>query len=144
MGHKGLRGFTLIEIMLVVIIIGVLVAMVVPNISGRSEQARNTAARTDIEANLSMALDLYLMDNGRYPSTEQGLAALVAAPTSGKVPSKWSGPYLKKKKVPRDPWGRDYVYRSPGEHNKDAYDLYSLGNDGEPGGDDVANWEQGD
>ena len=134
------RAFTLIEIMLVVIIIGVLVAMVVPNISGRSEQARVMAARTDIEANISAALDLFFMDTGRYPTTEQGLVSLVSAPATGSA-LKWNGPYLKKKKVPRDPWGRDYVYKAPGEHNKDSYDLSSVGPDGKESGDDVANWE---
>jgi general secretion pathway protein G len=134
------KGFTLIEIMLVVIIIGVLVAMVVPNIAGRSEQARTTAARTDIEANIATALDLYMMDNGRYPTTEQGLQALLSAPSTGVV--KWNGPYLKKKKLPKDPWARDYVYKAPGDRNKDGYDLYSLGGDGKEGGDDVTNWEE--
>lgn len=129
--------------MLVVIIIGVLVAMVVPNVTGRSEQARITAARTDIESNISTALDLYHMDSGRYPATEQGLNALLAAPTASPVPAQWNGPYLKKKKLPKDPWGRDYVYVSPGSRNKDSYDLSSLGSDGVEGGasDDVNNWE---
>ncbi len=123
------KGFTLIEIILVVIIIGILVAMVVPNIIGRSEQARITAARTDIESNLSTALDLYRMDSGRYPTSEQGLNAL--------------GPYLKKKKIPKDPWGHDYLYVSPGAHNKDSYDLTSLGPDGVESSDDITNWENG-
>jgi general secretion pathway protein G len=135
------KGFTLIEIMLVVIIIGVLVAMVVPNIAGRSEQARKTAAKTDIESNLSNALDLYQLDNGHYPTTEQGLSALIQEPTQSPVPTKWSGPYLKKKKLPKDPWGRDYVYVSPGEHNKESYDLYSLGPKGIEGQDNVTNWD---
>jgi general secretion pathway protein G len=139
MGFRKKTGFTLIEIMLVVIIIGVLVAMVVPNIAGRSEQARKTAARTDIEANIGSALDLYFMDVGRYPATDQGLLALVAAPASA---SKWNGPYLKKKRLPKDPWGREYLYKAPGDHNKDSYDLYSLGNDGKEGGDDVTNWDE--
>ena len=132
------KGFTLIEIMLVVIIIGVLVAMVVPNIAGRSEQARMAAARTDIDANLSTALDLYSMDVGHYPTTNQGLKALLSDP--GSEP-KWNGPYLKKRKIPKDPWARDYVYKAPGDHNKDSYDLSSLGADGTPSDDDVTNWE---
>jgi general secretion pathway protein G len=135
------RGFTLIEIMLVVIIIGILVAMIVPNIAGRSEQARKTAARTDIESNLSTALDLYRMDVGQYPTTEQGLAALVTVPSISPVPPQWSGPYLKKKKIPKDPWGRDYVYVSPGAHNPESYDLSSLGPSGVEGSDNVNNWE---
>lgn len=135
------RGFTLIEIMLVVIIIGILVAMLVPNIAGRSEQARKTAARTDIESNLSTALDLYKMDIGQYPTTEQGLSALISMPTASPVPAQWNGPYLKKKKVPKDPWGRDYVYASPGVHNPESYDLSSLGASGTEGSDNVNNWE---
>ncbi len=134
------QGFSLIEIMLVVIIIGVLVAMVVPNIAGRSEQARNTAAKTDIEANISAALDLYHMDTGVYPTTDQGLSALVSQPTASPVPTQWKGPYLKKKKVPKDPWAREYVYVSPGKHNTDGYDLASLGADGVESADDITNW----
>lgn len=135
------KGFTLIEIMLVVIIIGVLVAMVVPNIAGRSEQARSTAAKTDIESNIATALDLYQVDNGRFPSTEQGLAALVAEPSTEPKPVNWKGPYLKKKKLPKDPWGHDYVYVFPGANNSDGYDLSSLGGDGAEGKDDITNWE---
>jgi len=135
------KGFTLIEIMLVVIIIGILVAMLVPNIAGRSEQARKTAARTDIESNLSTALDLYKMDVGQYPTTEQGLSALLTEPTASPVPAQWNGPYLKKKKIPMDPWGREYVYTSPGTHNADSYDLSSLGPSGVEGTDNVNNWE---
>lgn len=135
------RGFTLIEIMLVVIIIGVLAAMVVPNITGRSEQARMTAARTDIESNLTTALDMYHMDTGKFPTTEQGLNALLTEPTAAPVPSQWNGPYLKKKKMPKDPWGHEYVYAAPGTHNPESYDLSSLGPDGSESQDDVTNWE---
>lgn len=138
MSKQKNAGFTLIEIMLVVIIIGVLAAMVIPNIAGRSEQARMIAAQTDIEANLSTALDLFYMDNSRYPSTEQGLAALLQKPSADF--SGWKGPYLKKRQLPRDPWGREYVYRFPGERNKDSYDLSSLGADGAASEDDVTNW----
>ncbi len=140
MFHNKKHGFTLIEIMLVVIIIGILVAMLVPNIAGRSEQARRTAARTDIESNLSTALDLYRMDVGQYPSTEQGLAALITAPTASPVPAQWNGPYLKKKKIPTDPWGHDYVYVSPGTQNPESYDLSSLGPDGVEDSKDITNW----
>jgi len=136
------KGFTLIEIMLVVIIIGVLVAMVVPSISGRGEQARKTAAKTDIESNISNALDLYQLDNGRYPTTEQGLNALLQQPTVEPIPAKWNGPYLKKKKLPKDPWGHDYVFVSPGAHNTDSYDLSSYGADGVESKDDITNWEK--
>lgn len=133
-------GFSLIEIMLVVIIIGVLVAMVVPNIAGRGEQARKTAAHTDIESNISTSLDLYHMDTGTYPNSEQGLQALIAAPSSG--PSNWNGPYLKKKKVPKDPWGRAYVYAFPGKSNANGFDLSSLGPDGVESTDDITNWKE--
>ncbi|PIP68245.1 MAG: type II secretion system protein GspG [Candidatus Omnitrophica bacterium CG_4_9_14_0_2_um_filter_42_8] len=133
------KGFTLIELMLVVVIIGVLVSMVAPRLAGRSEEARIAAARADINANISIALDLYELDNGKYPETEEGLAALLSKPGSS---AKWKGPYIKK--VPLDPWGRNYAYRSPGDHNID-YDLYSYGPDGQEGGDDnVSNWETED
>lgn len=135
------RGFTLVEILLVVIIIGILAAMVIPNISGRGEQARLAAAKTDVETNLSTALDLYQMDNGKYPTTEQGLKALLEKPTAAPVPERWNGPYLKKKKLPQDPWGHDYVYAFPGAHNKEDYDLSSYGADAVESADDVVNWK---
>lgn len=132
---RDTRGFTLIELMLVVIIIGVLVSMVVPRLAGRSEEAKIAACRADIHSNISVALDLFELDNGRYPTSEEGLAALRIKPASV---SKWKGPYLKREPV--DPWGNKYIYKSPGEHNPD-YDLYSYGPDGrEGGGDDVTNW----
>ena len=137
---RNRKGFTLIEILLVVIIIGILAAMVVPNLSGRREQASIAAARADIDANLSTALDLYQVDNGKYPTTDQGLAALVEEPTATPVPKNWNGPYLKKKQVPRDPWGKDYAYVSPGVHNKDEFDLSSHGPDGVESDDDITNW----
>jgi len=130
----GKKGFTLIELMLVVIIIGVLVSMVMPRLVGRSEEAKRAAARADINANISVALDLYELDNGVYPDS---LDDLKIRPTSS---TKWRGPYLKKK--PLDPWGNPYIYKYPGEHNSD-YDLYSYGPDGkEGGGDDITNWEE--
>jgi len=133
-------GFTLIEIMLVVIIIGILVAMLVPNIAGRSEQARLTAARTDIESSLATALDLYKMDVGQYPTTDQGLGALIKASSVAPVPVNWSGPYLKKKAVPKDPWGHEYAYAAPGTHNPDSYDLSSLGPNGVEDEHSITNW----
>ncbi|MCM8791986.1 MAG: type II secretion system major pseudopilin GspG [Candidatus Omnitrophica bacterium] len=129
------KGFTLIEIMLVVIIIGALVAMVMPRLTGRAEQARVAAARADIQANIATALKLYELDNGRFPTTEEGLNALLNRPPTA---SNWQGPYLEKK--PLDPWGRQYQYRSPGQHRSD-YDLYSLGPDGTESADDIKNWD---
>jgi len=133
------RGFTLIELMLVVIIISVLVALVVPRLVGRSQEARFAAAQAQIEAHLATALDLYELDNGIYPSTEQGLAALRIKPSSSPVPPNWKGPYIKK--TPKDPWGNPYNYISPGVHNTQDYDLFSYGADGIESSDDVVNWE---
>lgn len=123
------RAFTLVELMIVVIILGTLVAMVMPRLAGRTEQAKRAAATADIEANISSALDLYEIDNGAYPDT---LETLLEKKENGK------GPYLKKR--PIDPWGRPYVYKYPGAH--EDYDLSSHGRDGvEGGGDDIVNWE---
>ena len=130
---KNTRGFTLIELMLVIIIIGVLVAMVAPRFAGRSEQARIAAGQADINSHLSAALDLFELETGRYPTTEEGLATL--RKSGGK------GPYLKRP-VPLDPWGKPYVYRSPGQHNREDYDLLSVGPDGVEGTkDDITNWK---
>lgn len=137
---KRQSGFTMIEIMLVVIIIGILAAMVIPNIAGRGKQARVAAARADIEANITTALDLYELDNGGYPTTEQGLAALIQKPSSSPVPENWNGPYLKKRTVPIDPWGKEYGYLSPGARNKEEFDLFSYGPDGVESRDDIVNW----
>ena len=130
------KGFTLIELMLVVIILGILVAMVVPRLVGRGEQARRQAAEADIKSNIALALDLYELDNGAY---SEKLEDLMKDPGESKAPN-WNGPYLKRK--PLDPWGREYNYKSPGQHSKD-YDLFSYGADGvEGGGDDITNWEE--
>jgi general secretion pathway protein G len=138
------HGFTLIEIMVVIIILGILVAYIAPKFIGRAEEARRTAARVQMES-IETTLKLYKLDNGYYPTTEQGLQALVEPPTVGQLPRAWrEGGYLEKGKVPKDPWKNDYVYLSPGLHGD--YDLISYGNDGEPGGEDenadVNNWEQ--
>ena len=130
------KSFTLIEIMLVVIIIGTLVAMVFPRLAGRAQQAKIAAAKADINVNIATALKLYELDNGAFPTTEEGLSALIKRPPSA---VNWQGPYLEKKPV--DPWGREYKYRCPGQHRPD-YDLYSLGRDGRESEDDITNWEE--
>ena len=131
-------GFTLVEIMLVVIIIGALAAMIIPRLSGRGEQAKTKVAKSDIDANLATALKLYELDNGAFPTTAQGLAALRARPSASPVPTNWNGPYVDKD--PLDPWGRAYVYTSPGEHRSD-YDLSSKGSNEASDKDDIVNWQ---
>ncbi|MFZ9511805.1 MAG: type II secretion system major pseudopilin GspG, partial [Burkholderiaceae bacterium] len=127
--RSGARGFTLIELMVVLVIIGVLAALIVPNVLNRADDARITAARTDVN-NLMQALKLYRLDNQRYPTTEQGLQALVARPATGPAPANWR-PYLEK--LPNDPWGRPYQFLNPGI--KGEIDVMSLGADGKPGGE---------
>jgi general secretion pathway protein G len=133
------RGFTLIELMVVLVIIGVLAALIVPNVLDRADDARVTAARTDVN-NLVQALKLYRLDNQRYPSGEQGLEALVRKPTAGTVPPNWR-PYLDK--LPNDPWNRAYQYVNPGVRGE--VDVFSFGADGQPGGEgrdaDVGSWQ---
>ena len=133
------RGFTLIELMVVLVIIGVLAALIVPNVLDRADDARVTAARTDV-SNLMQALKLYKLDNQRYPSAEQGLQALVTRPTAGVPPPNWK-PYLEK--LPNDPWGRPYQYLNPGV--KGEIDVMSFGADGQSGGEgkdaDVGSWQ---
>ncbi|HTY04290.1 MAG TPA: type II secretion system major pseudopilin GspG [Rhodocyclaceae bacterium] len=132
------RGFTLLELLVVMVIIGLLTAYVGPRFFSQIGKSEVKAARAQIDA-LEKALDQYRLDVGHYPSTEQGLAALMAAPPGE---TRWSGPYLKKS-VPNDPWGKAYVYRQPGEHGD--FDLLSYGKDGQPGGSgeaaDIANWQ---
>jgi len=134
-------AFTLIEIMIVVIIIAALAAMVVPRLTGRSEQARRTMAEADVNLNIANALKLYELDNGVFPSSEQGLDALLTEPSSDPRPANWQGPYLEREAI--DPWNNPYRYKSPGTHNTKGYDLYSVGRDGIEGtDDDVGNWRQ--
>ena len=135
------RGFTLIEIMVVVVIMGILAALVVPKLMGRTDDARIQAARQDI-ATLMQALKLYKLDNQRYPTTEQGLQALITKPAGGPPANGWkSGGYIEK--LPKDPWGNAYQYMSPGLHGE--ADIFSLGADGQPGGSgpdaDIGSWE---
>ncbi len=136
--NKRAAGFTLTEIILVVVILGALVAMVVPRLTGRSEQAKRAVAKADIESHLATALKLYELDNGNFPTTNQGLEALLSRPNMSPVPQNWNGPYIEKS--PIDPWGNPYYYKSPGEYRLD-YDLYSTGSDPESGEDDIVNWD---
>jgi len=133
------RGFTLIELMVVLAIIGVLAALIVPNVLGRADDARVTAARTDV-GNLMQALKLYKLDNQRFPSSAQGLQALVTKPTTDPIPGNWK-PYLEK--LPADPWGRAYLYMNPGL--KAEVDVLSFGADGQSGGEgnnaDIGSWQ---
>lgn len=136
-------GFTLIELMVVIVIIGVLAGLIIPRVMGRPDEARQAKAKMQM-GSLESALKLYRLDNGYYPTTEQGLKALVELPTVGNLPKSWrQGGYLDKGRVPKDPWGNDFVYIHPGSHGD--FDLISLGKDGEPGGEDfdadINNWE---
>lgn len=134
MKFRPQSGFTLIEILLVVIIIGILVSLVAPRLAGRSEEARIQATKADIEGGISLALDLYEVDNGRFPDKIEDLVSKSSAPN-------WKGPYLKKGS-PKDPWGTPYSYHYPGTHNTTGYDLFSPGPDKQEGtADDITNWE---
>ena len=137
--RRSSRGFTLLELMVVIVIIGVLAALIAPKILNRVGEAKITAAQTDI-ATLMNALKTYKLDNGRFPSTEQGLQALVVKPTTGSVPNSWKG-YLDK--LPQDPWHNPYQYANPGVHGE--IDVYSFGADGQLGGEgddaDIGSWQ---
>lgn len=132
------RGFTLLELLVVLVVLGLLAGIVAPKYFAQLGRSETKVAKAQLEG-LGKALDLYRLEVGHYPSTEQGLQALVVAPPEE---SRWTGPYLQKK-LPQDPWGRSYVYRYPGEHSE--YDLFSLGKDGQAGGEgenaEVTNWQ---
>ncbi|MCL4872606.1 type II secretion system major pseudopilin GspG [bacterium] len=140
---RNSKGFTLIELLIVIAILGTLAAIIAPRIVGRTDEARVVEARVQMQ-NLETALRLYRLDNGFYPSTEQGLEALVRKPESGRIPAKWrDGGYLEKNKVPGDPWGSPFIYASPGQSGD--YDIISWGADGARGGEgfdaDIKSWE---
>jgi len=135
-------GFTLIELMVVIVILGILAAIIAPRIIGRTDEAKVTEAKVQIK-NFETAIKLYKLDNGRYPATQQGLNALIAKPTVGIIPRNWrKGGYLENNKIPLDPWGNPYIYASPGLHGD--YDILSYGADGVRGGEgfdsDVESW----
>ncbi|MFL5540130.1 MAG: type II secretion system major pseudopilin GspG [Longimicrobiaceae bacterium] len=142
-GRSRAGGFTLIEILVVIVVITVLATLVAPNVFRHVGSAKEATAKTQLEM-LGSAIDAYRLDNDEYPTTEQGLAALRARPQSGPQPRSWRGPYLRRD-VPLDPWGRPYVYRSPGVANPEGYDLLTLGRDGREGGEgedaDVLGWK---
>ena len=142
--YRKFEAFTLIELMVVIVILGILAAFVVPKISKRPEDARVIKAKVEISS-IGQALELYYLDTGMYPTTDQGLSALVERPGTGDIPANWREEgYLSKRKAPVDPWGNPYVYISPGFQNEE-YDLYSMGKDGGEGGEgydaDITNWE---
>ena len=142
--RRSRTAFTLIEVLVVVVIIAVLASFVAPNVFRHVDTAKNVAAQAQIST-LGAALDVYRLDNGRYPTTEQGLAALWQAPSMDPRPSNWRGPYLRQP-PPADPWGAPYVYRAPGDHVANGFDLSAMGSDGATGGTgeaaDITNWKQ--
>ena len=135
-------AFTLIELLVTIAIIATLAAIVAPTLFGNVGEARKNSARSQIQI-LALALDAYRLDADQFPTTEQGLDALRAFPSAGDAPKNWKGPYLRQL-IPMDPWGKPYVYVSPGVANPNGYDLYTLGKDGKPGGEgedaDVTSW----
>lgn len=140
--YKQEEGFTLIEILIVIVIIGLLTALVGPELFSRISQANQTAAAKQIDI-FKIALNNYWLDNGEFPPTDEGLKALIERPKSASV-ERWNGPYLEKKEIPKDPWGNGYKYQCPGKHNSHKYDLWSYGKDGKEGGSgedaDITNW----
>ncbi len=139
MNKRRQTGFSLIELLLAMVIMAVLAAVITPKFTKRGQQAKETAAKTDI-ANLEVALDSFEIDTGRYPTNSEGIGALVRCPAN--VEEDWKGPYLKRG-VPKDPWGNEYGYRQPGQYNEYGYDLNSYGPDGLNGtDDDIKNWTE--
>lgn len=136
------RGFTLIELLVTIAIIATLAAIIAPSLFGNVGEARKNTARSQIQI-IALALDAYRVDNDEYPTSDQGLQSLRSFPVTGTAPPNWKGPYLRQV-LPLDPWGRAYVYVSPGVANPNGYDLYSLGKDGKPGGEgedaDITSW----
>jgi general secretion pathway protein G len=144
MTKKHQKGFTLIELMVVIVILGLLAGLVLPKFLGQEDKAKVEVAKTQIRS-LESALDAFKLDNGFYPGTEQGLEALIKMPEVGRIPTKWrEGGYLKPARIPKDPWGKDYIYISPGSENRE-YEIISYGADKEPGGDgfnaDIESWK---
>jgi general secretion pathway protein G len=139
-GRRARHGFTLVELLLVLVILGTLAAIVLPKFSGTTERARRTQAQTQI-ATFGTALDNFEVDVGHYPNGRNGLLDLIQRPRDA---VEWNGPYLKNEtSIPKDPWGNDYIYECPGKHNPNSYDLTSMGPDGREGGDDdISNWQQ--
>jgi len=137
--RKSVRGMTLIEILVVLVLIGIVMGIVGGNFLGKSEEAKRKAAKIEI-GQISQALDLYKLETGRYPTSQEGFQALITAPTGV---NNWNGPYWKKDQVPKDPWNNEYKYMAPGQHG--AYDIISLGADGREGGEgpnrDIGSWE---
>ncbi len=135
--RRPIRAFTLVEMLLVLVILAVLAAIVIPKFAGRSQQAKVTAAASQISS-MELALDAFEVDNGYYPKGSTGLSALIEQPSGA---TNWKGPYLKKG-IPLDPWGNAYIYNYPGRNNANGYDLSSVGPDGQSGGeDDITNWD---
>ena len=140
------KGFTLVELIIVMAIIGILAGVVLVNVGSQREKATRARAIADIKE-MDTALEIYHADNGFYPTTQQGLQSLLSEPNSPPIPRNWQGPYLRNRKtVPLDPWGNEYVYISPGDYNPTSFDLFSYGNDGRSGGSgneaDVVPWEE--
>lgn len=139
---RKIQGFSLMELLIVITIIGVLLAVAIPNMTGASDEGKRVAAASAVK-NLETTLTLYQAQNASLPSTEQGLKALLTKPSGEPVPRNWQGPYIKgAKEVPVDPWGREYRYISPGSKSGGDYDLFSLGKDGKESDDDIGNWQR--